>query len=613
VLGYGRLAEAIGGSAKDPVLTVVLPDHEDVGEVACSVLPVRIELGRIVVGPLETPGVPGCRECVRIRSARVQPNARKAEAVRTRHPVARVAAEWVTSLAANLVAALVAGEATALATGFATRTAAAVLVLDLATLNVSRHRFLPEPLCPACGTLPLDNPSDASFTFWPRPKLAPETPRARAVDAELDTIVETYVDGLIGMIRPLKVGVQGGLTVASAMLPIRAGTGLEPGVGRTRSYRASRLTAVLEALERYGGVSPGGRHTVVRSAYADIIGHAVHPDSFGTHADENYDRPGFAFRRFSEDTVCRWVWGYSFAKAQPLLVPENQVYYYAQHMPEGEQPFVFEISNGCALGSCLEEAILHGLLEVVERDAFLLTWYARLPVPVLDPARATDLAVPMQVAAITAETGHRVLCFDTTMEHGVPSVWVMAVDHDRRAGRPATAHAAGAALTLEKATMNALSELGPLLADIIRRYPAEVDRAEAMVRDPEQVATMHDHSILYAATGAADRLKFLTGHADAPGAGFGGNRFTGTDLTADLQAMTDAVTAAGMDVVVVDQTTPEHVAGGFRCVKVLVPGALPMTFGHQYRRLDNLPRLASAGGLLGHQPPQPVTDPHPFP
>ena len=85
--------------------------------------------------------------------------------------------------------------------------------------------------------------------------------------------------------------------------------------------------------------------------------------------------------------------------------------------------------------------------------------------------------------------------------------------------------------------------------------------------------------------------------------GFGEDRFTGADLTADLFAMTDAVIAAGMDVVVVDQTTPEHVAGGFSCVKVLVPGALPMTFGHRYRRLDHLPRLPVAR----------TTDPHPFP
>ncbi|MFD3453296.1 YcaO-like family protein [Streptomyces sp. NPDC058691] len=31
-------------------------------------------------------------------------------------------------------------------------------------------------------------------------------------------------------------------------------------------------------------------------------------------------------------------------------------------------------SNGGAIGSCMEEAVLFGLLELIERDAFLLGW-----------------------------------------------------------------------------------------------------------------------------------------------------------------------------------------------------------------------------------------------
>jgi ribosomal protein S12 methylthiotransferase accessory factor len=43
--------------------------------------------------------------------------------------------------------------------------------------------------------------------------------------------------------------------------------------------------------------------------------------------------------------------------------------------------------------------------------------------------------------------------------------------------------------------------------------------------------------------------------------------------------------APANNVIVVDQTTPEHRAGGCSCVKVIVPGMLPVTFGHESRRL----------------------------
>jgi ribosomal protein S12 methylthiotransferase accessory factor len=74
----------------------------------------------------------------------------------------------------------------------------------------------------------------------------------------------------------------------------------------------------------------------------------------------------------------------------------------------------------------------------------------------------------------------------------------------------------------------------------------------------------------------------------------------------------------GLDVLVVDQTAPEHRAGGFACVKVLVPGALPMTFGHDLRRHHGIPRLAEVPRRLGYRdrplPPEEVNPyPHPFP
>ena len=45
-----------------------------------------------------------------------------------------------------------------------------------------------------------------------------------------------------------------------------------------------------------------------------------------------------------------------------------------------------ESSNGCASGGSPEEAVYFGLMEVVERDAFLLAWYGQVPLTEIDPA-----------------------------------------------------------------------------------------------------------------------------------------------------------------------------------------------------------------------------------
>ena len=71
---------------------------------------------------------------------------------------------------------------------------------------------------------------------------------------------------------------------------------------------------------------------------------------------------GFPFTEFDPDRPIDWVWGYSFLQERPILVPELLAYYSLGGRSQG---FVYETSNGCALGGSLEEAILYGIFEVV--------------------------------------------------------------------------------------------------------------------------------------------------------------------------------------------------------------------------------------------------------
>lgn len=581
-------------------------------------LPVRAELGRIVIGPIETANGPGCLNCAQARRQRARKHPKGHDAVRARHAdaIARRPSELLTVLAADLVAGLVADEVTSLhRDGTPARTGCAMLYVDLKTLRVTTHRFLPDPLCPECGDLPTDDAASARIVLQPRPKLTPDTYRVRAIADELDTLKRTYVDAECGIVRTIHRDSSAGLAVAAAPMGLRNGH-VENGFGRTRSYRASEVIALLEALERHGGIEPGGKRTVVRASYREVRDEALDPRSLGLHPAEAYESPGFRYRPFDEHTPYRWVWGHSFARAAPILVPEAYAYYGTRD----EDAFAYEISNGCALGSCLEEAILYGILEVAERDAFLMTWYARMPVPRVDPGTARDPAIPGLVSAIEAGTGYRVLIHDTTLEQGIPSFWVMAVDPSGSDDRPKVVCAAGSHLDPERAVENALSELGPILANVIDTFPGQRGRARQMVADPLLVTAMEDHSTVNADVDAFDRFDFLTGSTHvrsfAELSRPGGNR--NTDLRDDLRGVIDRYRDTGLDVVVVDQTTSEHRAGGLSCVKVIIPGTLPMTFGHQARRISGLPRLYEVPRLLGYRPdrldPQSVNPhPHPFP
>ena len=486
------------------------------------------------------------------------------------------------------------------------------------TLQITKNRFLKDPICPACATLPEDSRAGAEIILPKSAKPHPRSYRIRSATADLLRLKAAYVDKGAGIIHALKRDTQGGLAVAAAIMTLRRHNWKEPGFGRSRNYEESEATAILEALERYGGVQPGGKKTVVRATYKEIAEEALDPRELGVHPASTYRNPAQPYRSFGEDVSTKWVWGWSLTVSRPILVPETAAYYYVA-LDSNEPPFTAEVSNGCALGGSLTEAIFHALLEVAERDAFLMTWFAKLPIPELNVSSSVDNQLRLQVSLLENETGYRIRLFDQTSDNGIPSVWAKAEVGDirGRSSLPATVCAAGAHPSLEHAALAAVSELGPFLRDFIDRFPSLADEAEAMVDDRSLVRAMADHATLYGSPRAASWLEFLdrgerTDFADAPGAG---RHFENENLSDDVLDMVRRFKELGQNVIVIDQTTDEHRMAELNCVKVLVTGSLTMTFGHSLRRIDGVPRLNAAreaNGLSARESNEHVL-PHPFP
>ncbi|RNL86009.1 TOMM precursor leader peptide-binding protein [Halostreptopolyspora alba] len=580
-------------------------------------LPVHTELSTVVVGPVEGSGWQGCQRCADSRRHRAERDREGYAAVRARHAaeLEQRPASLLTPLAATAVAAIVGAEARRVVSAQRPRCAAALLMVRLTTLEVTKHDFLPDPNCPDCAAPPDEDTSPPQLTS--RPKPAPDCYRANP-SPDPDELTRRYLDPEVGLIRELRSGRRGGLVVAAARMGLRPMPGApesESGYGRTPDYRSSVVTALCEALERYGGLQQGRDPTTVRARFVDIRAEAIDVPAIGFPPEESYALPEAPYHPFDPEREYSWVTGYSFARQAAVLVPECLAYYGAR--ARRDHPFVQETSNGAALGGCLEEAILHGLLEVAERDALLMTWHRRTPRRAIDPASARDPAIRLLVSEIEQRFGYRVWIFDTTMEHGLPSVWALAVRGDADPSRPVTATGAAAHPLPERAAVNALAELSPFLSDLVETYPGERDRAAALAADPTLVTRMRDHALRYAHEDTLGRFDFLrsspeltTFDALPP---LGGS----ADLRTDLEELVDRFLSQGLDVVVVDQTSSEHRAGGFHCVKVLVPGTTPMSFGHQNRRLSGLRRLRDGPGAAGpsgsRRTRKPNTDPHPFP
>lgn len=625
------LAEDTSGAMGGYAAMVVLSDTEDprpypalrryATQRGMPWLPVGVEGGWVLVGPAVWPPDPGCPTCVRRRRRGNRADGTAREILR-RHYGTEIAAEpsvLVTPLVANTVRALVTDELDRLLGDRASaRTRGAVLCLSLRDAALARHPLLPDPLCPHCAALPEDTAAAARLRPRRVPKPDPSRWRVGELGSRQAELERLYVDAETGVLASLGSTSRGASPVAVARVtPAQAVHDSQHGYGRAEDFRSATLTAVAEALERLASTRPRGRRTAVRAAYVDVAERALDPRTLGLYPDPWYDQPGFRFVRFQPDRETSWVWGYSFARARPVLVPQTIAYYGAGH--RDDPGFACECSNGCALGGCLEEAILYGLLEVAERDAFLMTWYARMSVPRVDLHSARDRRIPLTAELIHQRHGYQVMAFATTLEQRVPTFWTMALDQVGGPGRPRVMCGAAAHPDPERALRSALHELGPSVASLRQRY--DPDTAARMLADPDLVREMDDHAMLYGHPEAYHHLRFLPtedpaqplSHIADPRAW---PRYD--DLSEDLAELVGRYLATGLDVITVDTTSPEHHAGGFACAKVIVPGTLPMTFGHRYRRTHGLPRLLTVPVLLGFRDTEPRPEdlnpfPHPFP
>lgn len=184
--------------------------------------------------------------------------------------------------------------------------------------------------------------------------------------------------------------------------------------------------------------------------------------------------------------------------------------------------------------------------------------------------------------------------------------------------------AAGSHLHPEKALINAIQELASVIGYHMTSYTAERRRALQMLAHSATVQQMSDHAHLYCLPEAFERLAFLyhTPHQqtfqEAFAPAVSAERNATLDLYVDLKEVMNRYLGMGMDIIVVDQTTPEQLLESFRCVKVIIPGLLPMTFGHEARRTDGLKRLYRIPYQLGYAKNVLTSDdinpyPHPFP
>jgi oxazoline/thiazoline synthase len=118
-------------------------------------------------------------------------------------------------------------------------------------------------------------------------------------------------------------------------------------------------------------------------------------------------------------------------------------------------------SNGCAAGNTVQEAIVQGFLELVERDAYAIWWYNRSQRAEVDLSRIEDSYVG-DLQSQFADFGRKVWVLDVTSDLGVPTY--VAIMHWMKNGQEHIEFGSGAHFDPRIALLRTLTELSQFLA-----------------------------------------------------------------------------------------------------------------------------------------------------
>jgi ribosomal protein S12 methylthiotransferase accessory factor len=135
-----------------------------------------------------------------------------------------------------------------------------------------------------------------------------------------------------------------------------------------------RGLGMLSWFEQVGSVVYGSYRTLAAQGYS-----CVHPSALGLFAPQQYAEPDFPYAPFTEDSFIGWIEGRRLISGRPVWFPAQLAAIFYPPVNKAEEQVGYSSSGGLASHINEREAILHGILEVFERDAVNIHWYSRIP------------------------------------------------------------------------------------------------------------------------------------------------------------------------------------------------------------------------------------------
>ncbi len=573
-------------------------------------------VGTIVwIGPLFQPGQTGCWECL---AQRLRDN-RPVETYLHRHKGTSLSVVLPQAAFPTAVRTALELSATELfkfiVQGKSTRLAGALVTLDTLSLQLQDHILVKRPQCPICGDPGLSQ-QVMPLALASRPKTFTSDGGHRCVTPEKTLQnYQHHISPITGIIRDVKsIAPAANGLIRAYLVSHYAAPLLDDdltalcrnlggrGAGKGKTDPQARASGLCEAIERYSATLRGDEPRV-RKSFQALEEQAIHPNACMIFSDRQYQqRQEWNAQCLSPlqtvpdpfDPVQEIEWTPLWSLTHQSFKYLPTAYCYLGY-PANLRPGCWADSNGCAAGNTLEEAILQGFMELVERDSVALWWYNRLHKPGVDLTSFgepyfTDLQAYYQ-------TLHRDLwVIDITSDLQIPSFAAISRRTDREVEDIVLGY--GTHFDPKIAVSRALTEVSQILSAVLcasadgsTQYPIAAD---PLAVQWWKTTTVANQPYLVPDPGVPLRVG-----SDYP-------QLWSDNLLNDVLTSQQIVETKGMELLVLDLTRPDV---DLKVVRVVVPG-----LRHFWRRLGpgRLYEVPVQMGWLAEALPETQLNPFPM-
>ena len=256
-----------------------------------------------------------------------------------------------------------------------------------------------------------------------------------------------------------------GLPIYTAIRPTAedGAISIYAGKGITRDH--ARASAMMEGFERYSAERHENDKTVIATMNEiSDFGEYINPESLNLPKDFKKEK--------LESMKLEWSIANDIISGDDYYIPSNAIFH----------PYIYQTSlfksntNGLASGNILEEAILHGIFEVIERDAWSIFELTHKNYSQIDTASIESSVINETIDRFESE-GIKIKLMDFTADINVPTIAASADDTVTRDAGLLTL-GMGTHLDPEVAILRALTEVAQSRATQINGAREDTVRAD---------------------------------------------------------------------------------------------------------------------------------------